>query len=97
MYANDPTLYGATLPQRELPFMNPFFISGQQFPYMPWQSMQTFPTQQLTGFPWQGFQRYTPQMFQPGYAPYFTQPFGFVPYGQYFNHPLYNWQRTFVQ
>ena len=39
MIANDPTLYGATLPNRELPFMNPYFVPqipwglyGQQFP-----------------------------------------------------------------
>lgn len=109
MYATDPTLYGATLPQREIPFVNPFFFTGQ-YPYMPWQTMQGFPMQQVTGFPWQGFQqgfqqgfpwqglqRQIPQTFQQGYAPYFTQPYGYVPYGQYYNHPLYNWQRMFAQ
>lgn len=105
MYATDPTLYGATIPQREIPFVNPFYFTGQQFPlygqqfpyHMPWQAMQGFPMQQVTGFPWQGFQRYTPQTFQQGYNPYFTQPFGQVPYGQYYNYPLYNWQRMFAQ
>jgi len=61
MYFNDPTLYGATLPQREFNLHTPYF-SGM---YGPWQElpgmtghnlpMQGLPWQQipLQGMPWQ--------------------------------------------
>lgn len=69
MFATDPTLYGATFPQRELPYVNPAIVPwamygrfpfyGQQFPMYGQQQLpiwgQQFPMygQQL---PWYGQQ-----------------------------------------
>jgi hypothetical protein len=69
MFFNDPTLYGATLPQRDLPingpFMSPYFAQWQAAPWqmMPWQTYQ----------PWQGYQRYVPSALQHLIAPYIQQ------------------------
>lgn len=73
MYFNDPSLYGATLPQRE--FTTPFVHSygqWQNLPYtnVPWQGMS---------FPWQGAKSFVPPMFQQQIPPYFAQGYGFMP------------------
>ena len=63
MFANDPTLYGATIPPREFPLVNPFFTQWQQ-PQLPWQNFGRFipPTYQEF-FPPQQFQLPTMQPF----------------------------------
>ncbi len=68
MYNTDPTLYGATLPQREFPVMPQF---GQQFPWTGYNRYQPF----MHGFGGQ----YLPQHF--GYFPQWNVPqnFGFYP------------------
>lgn len=68
MYLNDPTLYGATLPQREFPFTSPFMANY----VAPWQWQQN----QL---PFQQAQRYFPQTFQHGMPPFYSQVHGQFP------------------
>jgi len=79
MYLTDPTLYGATLPQRELPvtapYINPFYAQNLPMQAMPWQ-----------GVPWQSAQRFVPPIFQ-GLQPNIQQFYGQQPnipqlYGQ---------------
>ena len=90
MYPIDPTLYGATLPQREIPFpIPPQFVSpfyGQNMPFqgLPWQNMpiQGFgPWQNLPkqGAPWQNFQMFTPPVIPQGVPPYIPQAFAYPP------------------
>ena len=100
MYLNDPTLYGATLPKRDIPFTSPFFNT----PFMqtlPWQGMQRF-------LPYnQGFGYNMPYLTQGAFydTPYFQQGFGyntpfvppfygsqFVPPTMPFNMPFYGAQ-----
>jgi hypothetical protein len=75
MYFNDPTLYGATLPARDVPinvpFMSPYFAQWQAAPWqmMPWQGYQP-----LQGYPqWQGYPRYVPSALQHLIPPYIQQ------------------------
>lgn len=97
MYFNDPSLYGATLPQREftMPFVPPTFAQWQNLPYanIPWQGLNV---------PWQGYKGFVPQMFQQQIPPHFGigqhyGQFGAIPYagfqgnyGMPFNMPV-NW------
>jgi len=103
MYLNDPTLYGATLPQKELPiptpFVHPFFAAMQPMQGMPWQGMpwqgfqgQTLPWQWQNLQPWQGIQSW--QNMQPWQnvqryvPPFFAQ--GVLPqYGQSYGYTPY--------
>ncbi len=102
MFANDPTLYGATIPQRELPLVNPFFTQWQQQQQLPWQTFGRFvpPTYQEF-FPHQQFQLpYTQGFYGNRYInqlPYFT-PYmqGYTPYMQGYNLPQARWQFPFV-
>lgn len=69
MYLNDPTLYGATLPQREIPFVPPFMANYAA----PWQWQQN-------PLPFQHTQRFIPPTYQHGMQPpFFPQVHGQVP------------------
>lgn len=89
MYLTDPTLYGATLPKRDIPF-TPHFFNNPFMQTLPWQGMQPFlPYQQGYGFE----MPYIPQ--QAFYdKPYIQQGLGynmpFVPpvYGSQFVPPV---------
>jgi hypothetical protein len=77
MYPTDPTLYGATLPQREFPVTAPYApFFGQNLPMqVPWQQP----------YMWQNFQRFVPPMyqgFQPPMHQGFQPPYIKEPYGQ---------------
>ena len=96
MYLNDPSLYGATLPQKEFsiptPFMNPFFAT-QPMQGIPWQGLQgqSLPWQWQNVQPWQNVQRYVPPFFAQGVLPHYGQSFGYpTPYmsqfGPQFGH-----------
>jgi len=67
MLFNDPTLYGATLPQREIPvnapFANPYLAQWQNLPF---QNVQ-----------WQNFQKFIPQTH--GMVPPVPQGYGMLP------------------
>jgi hypothetical protein len=98
MFTSDPTLYGATLPQREFPYVNPFYGQfGQYGQYGQWQQ------------PWSAFYRYFPPFpvdflpqgqFNLPYTQPFTQPFygnkmiPQVPYPQYMPS-YYGWQGAY--
>jgi hypothetical protein len=89
MFATDPTLYGATFPQREIPFMNPFF--AQQFP---WQDYRRFIPPVYQEFP---EQRFVPPVLREQYMlPWMQQFYGHkfldkqLPYTPFMQHGLYN-------
>ena len=85
MFPNDPSLYGATLPQREVPTSSPYFgvsppqaTPWQQFPMagFPWQNQPVQPLPWQAGNP-SGYPRFAqpfvPQAF--GYSPFAVMPF----------------------
>jgi len=89
MYWTDPTLYGATLPRRDIPFTPPFtppFMNQQFMQHLPWQGMipPFLPFQQNVAqqLPWQGAQRFLPPQKNFGYnMPFFGQGIGYeTPY-----------------
>lgn len=101
MFNVDPTLYGATIPHRELPFMNPYLAQ--------WQNQQTpWPTfgQQV---PWSAYQKFMPPTLPPTLPPEFMPPmqqfpgnrfFGQIPYPPFgqniYNVPQYKWQMPYA-
>ena len=66
MYLTDPTLYGATIPQREYPFVPPFMTNY----FTPWQWQQNL-------LPYQEFPQIFPPNIQHGQLPYVPQGYGF--------------------
>lgn len=87
MYPTDPSLYGATLPQKEFsiptPFMHPFFAGAQPVQGIPWQGFQgqSLPWQWQNLQPWQNVQRYVPPFYAQGVLPHYAQSFGYpTPY-----------------
>lgn len=88
MYWNDPTLYGATLPQREIPIQaTPWFSQWQNVPRM----MPTVPFGQPFG-------QTMPQQFAPPMVPPvpFNVPFNFnIPQMGYNAFPFHQFQ-TFL-
>lgn len=91
MFPTDPTLYGATLPQRELPLPPvPWSILGQFAHNVPWQQpWQTLPWQNVQ---WPVLNRFVPPMFQHGMPPYYTpQGYGYPqPFMAPFNPIAFN-------
>ena len=89
MYWTEPTLYGATLPQREFPVAAPYFTQWQNMP-MPFYG-QNLPVQ---AFPWQSSYRFMPPIYQGhpsiqpffGQMPYMTNPY--LPFGYGFQKPF---------
>ena len=93
MYLTDPTLYGATLPQREVPLRTPIFghmvDPWQHLPVqtLPWQNapVQTLPWQnsQLHGLPYQQIplQNAPWQQFVPPTFQHNASPFAKQPLG----------------
>ena len=93
MFTSDPTLYGATLPHRDVPFVNPFY---GQWPQQPWSTyfryFPPFPDFQPQGQfnlpytqPFYG-NKMIPQL---PYAPYMPTYYGSL--GAY-NLPQFRWQ-----
>ena len=84
MFATDPTLYGATIQNRDFTYMNPYFAQFQQF-WSPWmQYGQQFPWMHGKYLPFGEF------------GGRYMQQVPFVGYGQGFhNLPQYRWQFPF--
>jgi hypothetical protein len=97
MYFTDPTLYSATLPQRDfnVPFMNPFFGQMNMQHTLPWQQFQygTLPWQQFQygALPW--------QQSQYGALPWQQFQYGALPFqqSQYGNIPMQGFNRQIPQ